>query len=89
MDISFSSNCAKELKKIKQKQPILFRKIQKQLLIFQKNYRHPSLRTHKLKGNLVDTWSISIADNIRLIYFIRGNDVIIFKIGTHSEVYRK
>lgn len=89
MEFSFSTQVTSELKKIKQKKPLLFKKIQKQLKIFKENIKHPSLRTHKLKGNLANTWSISIEGNVRLIYTIRNNEAIFFKIGNHDEVYRK
>lgn len=89
MDFSFSTEVTSELKKIKQKQPLLFKKIQKQLKLFKENIKHPSLRTHKLKGNLVNTWSISIEGNVRLIYSIKKKEAIFFKIGNHDEVYRK
>jgi proteic killer suppression protein len=89
MDFSFSTELTNELKKIKQKQPLLLKKIQKQLKNFKENIKHPSLRTHKLKGNLTNTWSISIEGNVRLIYTIKDNEAIFFKIGNHDEVYRK
>ena len=89
MDFSFSPQIIKELKIIKQKQPLLFRKIQKQLKIFRIDVKHPSLRTHKLKGNLSDTWSITIEGNIRFIYTIKNKEAIFFKLGNHDEVYRK
>ena len=89
MNFSFSTEVTNELKQIKQKQPQLFKKIQKQLKFFKENIKHPSLRTHKLKGNLSNTWSISIEGNIRLIYSIKNNEAIFFKLGNHDEVYRK
>ncbi len=89
MDFSFSTEVTGELKRIKQKQPLLFKKIQKQLKLFKENIKHPSLRTHKLRGNLTNTWSISIEDNVRLIYAIKNNEAIFFKIGSHDQVYRK
>lgn len=89
MDFSFSSEVITELKKIKQKHPLLFKKIQKQVKIFQENIKHPSLRTHKLKGNLINTWSISVEGNFRMIYTVKNNEAIFFKIGNHDEVYRK
>ena len=89
MDFSLSTELTSELKKIKQKQPLLFKKIQKQLKIFKENIKHPSLRTHKLKGNLSNTWSISVEGNVRLIYTIKNDEAIFFKIGNHDEVYRK
>ena len=89
MDFSFSIELTKDLKKLKQNQPLLFKKIQKQLKTFKENIKHPSLRTHKLKGNLANMWSISIEGNVRLIYTIKNNEAIFFKIGNHDEVYRK
>jgi len=89
MEISFSTDLTRELKKIKQKQPALFKKIRKQLNLFQSNIKHPSLRTHKLKGNLSNTWSISIEGNTRMIYTIHDSKINFFKIGTHDEVYKK
>jgi addiction module RelE/StbE family toxin len=68
MDFSFSVDVTSDLIRIKHKQPQLFKKIQKQLKLFKENIKHPSLRTHKLKGNLSNTWSISVEGNIRLIY---------------------
>jgi len=89
MEFSFSTEVTSELKKIKQKQPLLFKKLQKQLKIFKEDVKHPSLRTHKLKGKLANTWSISVEGNVRLIYTIKNNEAIFFKIGSHDEVYRK
>lgn len=89
MDFYFTKELTDELKKLKHKQPLLFKKIQKQLNFFQNDIKHPSLRTHKLVGNLSNEWSISIEGNIRLIYYIENNVAIFFKIGNHDEVYRK
>jgi len=89
MEFSFSTELAGELRKIKSKQPLLFKKIQKQLKTFKDNSKHPSLRTHKLKGNLSDSWSIMIEGNVRMIYTVKSNEALFFKIGNHDEVYRK
>ena len=89
MNFSLSTEVASELKKLKYKQPLLFKKIQKQLKTFKENVNHPSLRTHKLKGNLSNTWSISIEGNMRMIYTINNKEALFFKIGNHDEVYKK
>lgn len=82
----------KELKKIKLKRQLLFKKIQKKLNIFEFNYRHPSLQTHKLKHNLNEFWSISINKSIRMLYYLTKieNDItaVFFMIGTHDQVYK-
>ena len=89
MDFLFSTKVKQQLKKIKQKQPQLFNKIKKQLLLFKADHKHPSLRTHKLKGNLLDTWSISVEGNVRMIYTIKEKKAVFFLIGDHDKVYRK
>lgn len=89
MYFSFTSDVIRDIKKIKLKQPQLFNKIQKQLKLFKHNTYHPSLRTHKLKGNLSNTWSISIEGNIHMIYFISKNEAVFFKIGNYDTVYKK
>lgn len=66
----------------------IFELVRKQLKLFENNENHPSLRNHKLGGELNDFWSISINKSIRMIYFIEDNEAYFFNIGTHDEVYR-
>lgn len=40
-------------------------KIERQIKLFESDPKHPSLRTHKLIGNLADRWSISISKGLR------------------------
>lgn len=89
MELSFSTEASTELKKIKHKHPQLFNNIQKKLKLFRENIKHPSLRTHKLKGKLANTFSISIEGNYRMVYTVKNSEAIFFKMGTHEQVYRK
>ena len=89
MTLDFSPEVKKELRKIRQKDSRLYRKIEKQLYIFLEDPNHPSLRHHKLSGNLKELWSISITDNFRIVYSLEGDTAYFIKIGTHDEVYRK
>lgn len=89
MQIQFSEEVDHELNKIKQKDQLLIKRIEKQLALFQENPRHPSLRLHKLSGGLNELWSISISKGIRMVY-IQDEDMAYFvDLGTHDEVYRK
>ena len=89
MQIQFSEEVDRELNKIKQKDQLLIKRIEKQLALFQENPRHPSLRLHKLSGGLNELWSISISKGIRMVY-IQDEDMAYFvDLGTHDEVYRK
>jgi len=90
MNIKLSTLVLKELSKIKKTDQKLEKKIIKQLQIFKTNPRHPSLRLHKLTGNLTNMWSISITMNTRMIYrLLNDNTAYFVDIGTHDEVYGK
>lgn len=94
MKIKLSSEVTTDLKKIKQKDIKLADRVEKQLILFTKNPKHPSLRTHKLSGNVENRWSISINKSIRMVYVIvkRKEDeestAYFVAIGTHDQAYR-
>ena len=92
MKYAFTPELEKELKHLQDHQPKLLPRIKKQLRIFALNPLHPSLRTHKLKGRLADYWSISVAKDIRLLYYIteikEEKVAVFFALGTHDQVYR-
>lgn len=90
MDFKISVKCRGEIAIINFQNRKLGQKINKQLKIFSQDPRHPSLRTHKLLGNLTNSWSISIDRNFRLVYTILPDgEAYFYKFGTHGEVYRK
>ena len=89
MEITFSPEVTKYVNEIRKKNPQLLKKINKQLRLFKENPKHPSLRTHKLQGELSNSWSITIERNIRMIYYFPNNRIVFFVIGTHDEVYKK
>lgn len=86
-DIQLHPAVTLKIKQIRKKDLILYKRIKKQLSIFQQNPHHRSLRTHKLTGKLKDVWSISIDKNIRMLY-IDTDCYYFIQIGTHDEVYR-
>ena len=48
----------------------------------------PMLKTHPLKGNFAGYWSMNISGDIRALYIIQGDTMIIFAlIGSHSQLY--
>lgn len=48
----------------------------------------PSLRNHALKGRYLGYRRIDIDGDVRALYTVKGNIVIIFAfIGTHSQLY--
>ena len=89
MKFSLTRDVVNELEQLKKKKPQTFKRVEKQLLYFQENSKHPSLRTHKLQGNLSNSWSISIEGDLRMLYYVEGDTAVFFMIGAHNEVYRK
>lgn len=89
MRIEFSPLALKELAKIKKKDKKLFQRIEKQLALFRNDPTHPSLRLHKLSGDLEDLLSISITRSIRMVYIFTEQTAYFTDIGIHDEIYKK
>ena len=64
-------------------------KYKKTLLLLQANPSHPSLRLHKLKGNLSDLHSVSLNMKYRILldFIIKDDQVILIDIGDHDGMY--
>ena len=56
--------------------------------LFRQDAFHASLETHKLGGDLKDTWAYSVNKHYRVhFYFIDDHSVMYVSIGTH-EIYK-
>lgn len=89
MTIRLSDEVVEKLKKIEKKDKKLTLGIEKQLVLFSQNPKHPSLRLHKLTGELQNLWSISITEGIRMVYLQKQDEAHFTDLGTHDELYRK
>ncbi|MEX2007605.1 MAG: type II toxin-antitoxin system mRNA interferase toxin, RelE/StbE family [Candidatus Levyibacteriota bacterium] len=90
MKVKFSPLVQQKLTHLYKKDKKLFIRIEKQIKLFESNPKHPSLRIHKLTGNLTNRWSISISKGLRMVYVVLNEDIAYFvDLGTHDEVYRK
>ena len=80
-------------KRLIRKNPQLRPLIAKTLKKLEDNHFNPSLRTHKLTGDLSDIWSCSIDYQYRILFeFIKDpqteeNTILLLNIGSHDEVY--
>ncbi|MFK5975270.1 MAG: type II toxin-antitoxin system mRNA interferase toxin, RelE/StbE family [Sulfurovum sp.] len=88
-DIITSDKFRKKSKKFFKRHPNLkykFKNIINQLSL---NPFEPSLKTHKLKGNLKELYACSLNYEYRLILsiVIIDNEIYLLDIGTHDEVY--
>lgn len=90
MKAKFSPLVQQKILRLNKKDKNLVSRIEKQIKLFESNPKHPTLRTHKLTGNLTNRWSISISKGLRLVYVILEEDIAYFvDLGTHNEVYRR
>jgi mRNA interferase YafQ len=52
---------------------------------------HPSLRSHKLSGQLAGCWACSAGYDLRIVYeFVQhegAEAILLLALGTHDEVY--
>jgi addiction module RelE/StbE family toxin len=83
--IDFAKSFIKQFDKL----PLLKQqKFQDRLLIFEQNPHDQKLRNHALKGAYEGYRSIDIEWDLRALYYIDNNVIVIFAfIGTHSQLY--
>lgn len=90
MKAKFSPLVQQKFLQLNKKDKKLILRIEKQIKLFESNPKHPSLRTHKLTGNLANRWSISVSRGLRMVYVILDTDVAYFvDLGIHDQVYKK
>ena len=85
----FTESYQKKEKVFFKKHPDLKQRYKKTLKLLMENPYHPSLRLHKLKGNLKDYYSVSITMNYGILvnFVVIENKIILLYIGSHGEVY--
>lgn len=61
------------------------------LQLLEADASHPRLKTHKLSGQLKDSWASSAGHDLRIVFkFVthEGNEAILLEtVGSHDEVY--
>ena len=88
IEVSYSVRFTKVLKKKIKQQKDLDKRFVEKLKLFVGNPFHPSLKTHKLTGNLEGYYSFSMGYDLRVVfYFNTDNNAVFADIGTHDEVY--
>ena len=83
----------KAFKRVIKKNPRLEKKIFAVLDLLEIDPFTPSLKSHKLTGNLANFWSCSVTYDCRIIFTFSNETglsevvIILIDIGTHEEVY--
>ena len=84
-EVYLSRHFDRNLKKITKNNPRLKIKIRDKVETLLLNPKHVSLRLHKLSEK--NNWSISITSDIRIIFTIDENKILLNRIGGHDDVY--
>jgi mRNA interferase YafQ len=86
-----SSAFVRSARKTVKRQPELASNIQETLAALCNDPFQPQLRTHKLKGDLKDSYACSAGYDLRMIFKLveyEGTQAILLEaIGNHDEVY--
>ena len=87
MNMYPSKEFLRAYKKIGKRKSGIKEKIKFKIKLLEINPLHPSLKLHKLKGKQRDNWSISIEEDMRLVFTYVPDGIILIAIGKHEEVY--
>ena len=83
--IDFTKSFTKQFKTLRENQRIRF---YERLELFKKNPHDRVLRDHALNGKYKGYRSIDIEGDLRALYYLKEDIIIIFAfIGTHSQLY--
>jgi len=78
-------------RKIVKKQAFLVQNIQETLALLCVDPFQPRLRTHKLKGELKDSYACSVGYDLRIVFkfveYEQKQAILLESIGTHDGVY--
>jgi mRNA interferase YafQ len=81
----------RKFKKLLKRQPQLRNSVALTLELLEADAFHPSLKTHKLKGELDRSWSCSAGYDLRIVFaFVEHENqevIVLESIGTHEETY--
>jgi mRNA interferase YafQ len=93
MEVVWSSGFNRSFKKITKKNPQLKEQITKVLRRLADDPFTPSLKSHKLGGDLAGLWSCSVAYDCRIIFIFSEDEellemvILLVDVGSHDDVY--
>jgi addiction module RelE/StbE family toxin len=84
------------VKRTAKRRPELLADIRRTVALLAADMFDPSLRTHKLHGELQDCWACSVDYDWRIVFGagppveidgVRAETITLYTMGTHDEVY--
>ena len=65
------------------------KEIREVIKLLESNPEYRGLRLHRTRHNYEEYWSISLTDDIRIIFQYSDKNIILINIGKHEEVYEE
>ena len=93
MNLVWSAKFTRTVKRLVGRDKKLLSEIEQTLTQLAADPKHPTLRSHKLKGDLAGTWACSVDYSRRIIFDFTKNpatgelEIVLLAVGTHDEVY--
>ncbi|MEX2007318.1 MAG: type II toxin-antitoxin system mRNA interferase toxin, RelE/StbE family [Candidatus Levyibacteriota bacterium] len=87
MKIKYHRDFLQSYKKRIAPYPKIEKRFKNQLNKFLINPKDPSLKDHKLVGRKKSFRAFSVSGDIRVIYAIFKDEIWLFDIGSHNQVY--
>lgn len=93
MQLLWTTGFIRDFKRLARRNPQLRALVEQTLQQMAEDPFYPSLRTHKLKGDLSGTWACSIDYNNRILFeFVPNPDsgeltIYLLTLGSHDGVY--
>jgi mRNA interferase YafQ len=92
MQVLWSNGFTRSFKKITKRNPQLKERIAEVLVLLADDPFNPSLKSHKLTGNLAGLWACSVAYDCRIVFEFSEEEalevfILLVNVGTHDDVY--
>lgn len=89
----WSTAFVRAFKRAVRRQPELRMRVERTLKQLAEDPFHPTLHSHKLKGELAGTWACTVDYDNRILFEFARNpesseeEILLLTMGTHDEVY--
>ena len=84
MVIQYSSHFERKFKDLALN---LKKRVLRQISLLEKDIKSPSLKVHKLHGELRNYWSFRVTDSIRIIFKFTEQGILLLDLGSH-DIYK-
>ncbi|WP_036962018.1 type II toxin-antitoxin system YafQ family toxin [Pseudoclavibacter soli] len=85
MQIRFSKQFRKQYQRLPKP---LQQTTRRRLELWQEDPMNSLLRVHRLSGRLQHLYSLSVTGDLRVLYELIGDEIVIFQmVGTHAQLY--